>query len=317
MISHPTNTQDPRRNKVLFITSSRLGDAILASSLLHFLVQEKSPLDLTVACGPLPAPLFEAIPGLTDLVPFSKEPYNQHWFKLWRRCHKTSWDWIIDNRGSMISYFLSAKKRNVWKKQNTASHRVQQMAEWLELPRPYAPKIWVPETYRTQVQRLLPYPGPFLAMAPAANWIGKQWPYFKELIQVCLSTLFPKPKILLFCAPHEQKALQPLVDHQSVFLITDVPLLITAAYLESCALFVGNDSGLMHLAAAMETPTLGLFGPSDEKAYAPWGPKGHVIRTPFSLQEMRQQPGFSFQANHTYMDGLRVETVFTAVQKLW
>ena len=44
-----------------------------------------------------------------------------------------------------------------------------------------------------------------------------------------------------------------------------------AACLARCALFVGNDSGLMHLAAAAGTPTLGLFGPSRADEYAPAG----------------------------------------------
>ncbi|MDX2291719.1 MULTISPECIES: glycosyltransferase family 9 protein, partial [Streptomyces] len=45
-----------------------------------------------------------------------------------------------------------------------------------------------------------------------------------------------------------------------------------AACLRRCALFVGNDSGLMHLAAAAGTPTLGLFGPTPAEEYAPSGP---------------------------------------------
>ena len=44
-----------------------------------------------------------------------------------------------------------------------------------------------------------------------------------------------------------------------------------AAVLARCALFVGNDSGLMHLSAATGTPTLGLFGPSRVEEYAPAG----------------------------------------------
>ena len=43
------------------------------------------------------------------------------------------------------------------------------------------------------------------------------------------------------------------------------------------ALFVGNDSGLMHVAAATGTPTLGLFGPSEWWHKAPWGEKGWVL----------------------------------------
>jgi ADP-heptose:LPS heptosyltransferase len=44
-----------------------------------------------------------------------------------------------------------------------------------------------------------------------------------------------------------------------------------AACLARCTLFVGNDSGLMHLAASAGTPTLGLFGPTPSEVYSPAG----------------------------------------------
>ena len=59
-----------------------------------------------------------------------------------------------------------------------------------------------------------------------------------------------------------------------------VDLLTAYALLKRARLFIGNDSGLMHLAAAAGAPTLGLFGPSDERLYAPWGPKARVLRGP-------------------------------------
>ena len=44
-------------------------------------------------------------------------------------------------------------------------------------------------------------------------------------------------------------------------------------------MFIGNDSGLMHLAAASNIATIGLFGPTNDKLYAPFGDKCHTIRT--------------------------------------
>jgi heptosyltransferase II len=49
-----------------------------------------------------------------------------------------------------------------------------------------------------------------------------------------------------------------------------------AALLERCRLFVGNDSGPMHLAAALGVPTLGLFGPGSPRSTAPRGSPGSV-----------------------------------------
>src|SRR3546814_17444434 len=67
---------------------------------------------------------------------------------------------------------------------------------------------------------------------------------------------------------------------RGVNLVERSDLLTAAACLERADFFVGNDSGLMHLAAAAGTPTLGLFGPSPEVRYRPWGPHAGYVRTP-------------------------------------
>ena len=57
----------------------------------------------------------------------------------------------------------------------------------------------------------------------------------------------------------------------AVDLVGRLALPGAAACLARCAVFVGNDSGLMHLAAAAGAPTLGLFGPTPASEYAPSG----------------------------------------------
>jgi ADP-heptose:LPS heptosyltransferase len=51
----------------------------------------------------------------------------------------------------------------------------------------------------------------------------------------------------------------------------------TAALLERCQLLVSNDTGIMHLAAAMGTPTVGLFGPNSPRYWAPIGPRATFV----------------------------------------
>jgi ADP-heptose:LPS heptosyltransferase len=53
-----------------------------------------------------------------------------------------------------------------------------------------------------------------------------------------------------------------------------------AACLARCTIFIGNDSGLMHLAAAAGAPTLGLFGPSQASEYAPAGRRTAIAVAP-------------------------------------
>jgi ADP-heptose:LPS heptosyltransferase len=76
-----------------------------------------------------------------------------------------------------------------------------------------------------------------------------------------------------------------------------------AACLARCRLFVGNDSGLMHLAAAAGTPTLGLFGPTPASEYAPSGRRAAAVLASGPLGEAS-------------MAGLSVEQVLKSAQAL-
>jgi ADP-heptose:LPS heptosyltransferase len=61
-------------------------------------------------------------------------------------------------------------------------------------------------------------------------------------------------------------------------LAGDLDLLGVAALLRRCALLITGDTGPMHLAAAIDTPVVGVFGPSDPARYAPLTPHARVVR---------------------------------------
>jgi ADP-heptose:LPS heptosyltransferase len=65
---------------------------------------------------------------------------------------------------------------------------------------------------------------------------------------------------------------------QALNIFDEPDLLVVHAALARCAAFIGNDSGLAHLAAAAGIPTLALFGPTDPRRYGPWG--GAVVKAP-------------------------------------
>jgi ADP-heptose:LPS heptosyltransferase len=71
----------------------------------------------------------------------------------------------------------------------------------------------------------------------------------------------------------------------------------------------------MHLAAAAGCPTIGLFGPSDERLYAPWGEHTRVVRGPRSFAQIQAvDPGFGQALCH--MMDLPVKTVLAAANDL-
>ena len=87
--------------------------------------------------------------------------------------------------------------------------------------------------------------------------------------------------------------------------------------LRRCAFYVGNDSGLMHLAAAAGIPTLGLFGPSREELYGPWGEHSAVVRTAVPYEDLVGGPDYDHRTTGSLMDSLTVDAAEAAARALW
>jgi ADP-heptose:LPS heptosyltransferase len=93
----------------------------------------------------------------------------------------------------------------------------------------------------------------------------------------------------VLAAAHEREQIAPLlaaIPPQRCITVLGASLGLAAACLERAECYIGNDSGLMHLAAAVGTPTLGLFGPGTEQVYGPWGVHTACLRTPESAAEL-------------------------------
>jgi ADP-heptose:LPS heptosyltransferase len=139
------------------------------------------------------------------------------------------------------------------------------------------PTVWYSEADRARAAGLLPEGTPFIGLGPTANWPGKVWPpeRFVELFRRLRSDALPEARPVIFAGPgaFEAELARPVLDAlpDAIDLTGRLSLPQAAACLARCALFVGNDSGLMHLAAAAAAPTLGLFGPSPVDEYAPAG----------------------------------------------
>ncbi len=309
--------------KILFITSTRLGDAVLSTGILAELTRTYPHTEFTVACGDLPAPLFEDWPGAT-VFPLRRRFGIGHWVDLWRHSVGRRWDIIVDLRGTLLSYFLRAKKRFIWRGTKTRHLKARQFSELLRLPVIPYPSLYISDQrLRTAREFLSSFKGPFLAVAPAANWTGKEWPLSKmiELVQKIRAPegLLPEAQVFVFAAPSEEEKLKPffetLKDEGVHQCIGKFSFLEIYALMKSCDAFIGNDSGLMHLAAASGCPTLGLFGPSPDDLYAPFGPRTAFVRTPETYEELWERHK-SGEEESRLMETLDVETVYQAFESL-
>lgn len=309
--------------RIMFITATRLGDAVLSTGLLSGLIQRYPDAAITVACGPVPAPIFRAVPGLKKIISLKKLPYGRHWLSFWIEAIGMRWDLIVDLRRSFAAQFLLGR-RAVQPKDREGERKVQQYARTLNLLPPPSPRIWLDNAAREAAAAMLPAGPRYLAIGPTANWAGKIWPVerFIQTIQTLTApgAMFENFTPVIFGAPGEEAQAAPLFDHfgtRAVNLVGKLDPLATAAAIQSCAFFIGNDSGLMHVAAAAGVPTLGLFGPSHPEVYGPWGRHTAYVRTDKSFGELTGAPDYNHRTTGTLMESLPVENVITAAETLW
>src|SRR6185312_15372160 len=97
--------------RILFVTATRIGDAVLSTGLLSHLIEQFPGARLTIAAGPVAAPLFEAVPGLERLLIVRKQRASLHWLALYRHVARRRWDLVVDLRGSALAWMLRAGDR--------------------------------------------------------------------------------------------------------------------------------------------------------------------------------------------------------------
>ncbi|PHS79732.1 MAG: glycosyl transferase [Rhodospirillaceae bacterium] len=316
--------------RILFITSNRLGDAVLSTGVLARMIEEYPGAKVTIVCGPVPAGLFTGVPGLESVVVLEKKKYSLHWWKMWRYSILKFWDVIVDLRNAPLSYALFAKRQiHLGRAGKLDIHRVAAMASMIKAQtepqaNPPSPKLWTLPEHKLDAENLIEGDGPVLAIGPTANWSGKMWPAerFAELALRLTAPdgILPGARILVIAHSSESHLaapiLQALPTDRTINLVGDTPLLSVYACLERADFYVGNDSGLMHMAAAAGTPTIGLFGPSREKHYAPWGPKGRAVRGPKSYEEVFPE-NYDFRNAPCMMLDLSVDIALSAARELW
>jgi len=309
--------------RILFVTATRIGDAVLSTGLLSYLIERHPSAPITIAAGPLAAQIFACAPQLERLLVVAKRKFALHWAGLYAAVALQRWDMVVDLRGSALAYFLLARERHSIAK-GEGEHRVRQLAKIFALDPPPSPRLWLGAQHERRAAELVPPGAPVLALAPAANWRGKEWraERFSELARRLTASdgVLPSARVLVLAAAHERGQAAPVLEAvppaRRIDLVGKVDLLTAGAALKRCALFVGNDSGLMHLAAAAGIPTLGLFGPTSTARYAPWGPLGAVATTTQKPAAMFG-PGFDHRTTDTLMDTLSIDAAEEAAHDLW
>ena len=263
--------------KILFVTSNRLGDAVLSTGLLDHLIRTYPDARITVVCGPVAEGVFERMPNRERTIVLRKRSGSRHWLPLWAATLPHLWDLVVDIRGSALSWLVPTRRRAVFRR--TGGPKIAELGAILNLSPPPSPVIWTSPADRLSIANILA-DRPVIVLAPTANWLPKVWPaerfaaFFRRMAEP--GTL---PVVLGGPGDTERAMAAPLLAAlpEAIDLTGRLSLPEVAACLERATLFIGNDSGLMHLSAAAGAPTIGLFGPTDAGTYGPTGRRAVAV----------------------------------------
>lgn len=263
--------------RILFISATRIGDAVLSTGLLDYLLNRYPDAAITVACGPDAAGIFARMPRRDRTLIVHKRRFDAHWMSLWSQVAMTRWDLAVDLRGSALTLLLRARKRAIMRGGRRAGHRLTHLSGTLALSWRPLPVAWTDASDRAVAAGYLAPGGIFIGLGPTANWDRKIWPpeRFVAVFGALRAGPLPGAKAVVFAGPgaNERALAAPVLAAlpDAIDLVGKLSLPQASACLAQMALFIGNDSGLMHMAAAAGAPTLGLFGPTPASEYAPAG----------------------------------------------
>jgi heptosyltransferase-2 len=146
------------------------------------------------------------------------------------------------------------------------------------------PHLYPSERDRIWAERYMRVSGaggrPLLALSPGSGSPGKNWPA-RHYAALARHWVQRSGHALIVSGPAEEELAGELrlsLGEEGVFFLSNEPLPCVAAALERCEGFVGNDSGITHMAAAVRTPTLAIFGRTNPAVWQPRAARVKVLQ---------------------------------------
>lgn len=302
------------RQHILVLRGGALGDFVLTLPVLQALRAARPDAGLTLAAYPHACRL-AAAGGLADACLSLDAPWAARLFAA--DCAPLDGDaaGIIRDSAAILSCLHDPDgvvERNLrrmargrvaaWPALVTAGHAADHFAGALAAlgippPAPAVPRLTLPPArLRTGRERLAAYGERVVTLHPGSGSPRKNWPAerFADLARRLMRNGLGRPVWVVgeadAAAWDEVRRLVP-----GAPVIREPDVVELAALLAAAACHVGNDSGVTHLAAAVGTPTVALFGPTDPGRWCPRGKRVRILRAP----EGR-------------LDGLAVEPVLAA-----
>lgn len=297
--------------KILLLKPSSLGDVVQAVPVLRLLKRWRPEAEIWWWIEKNSAPLLESDPDLAGLFRFDRRGWRAlrgwgHWWDTIQHMRAQRFDWVIDLQ-SLARSAAFAWLANGQLLIGLEDHREGAPALYdVRVPRPAplahavdwyldvlrtlnvpvtAPFVWLPPryaAYRSLVQRWHPEGKLWVAMAPGARWPNKRWPveHFAALARQLVDA-HPTLQVAVLGSADDAPLARAIVEAahgRGLDLTGQTTLPETVEWLRLASVLVANDTGPMHIAAALRTPVVALFGPTEPARTGPYGQPQNVLQ---------------------------------------
>jgi len=269
---------------------THIGDAVLSTCVIEPLRRAFPGATMELLTGERAAPLFENEPEMARLivVPHSKQRSLSERWRLIRSLRRRRFDVVVDLRDAPYSWLLGAKRIGL--RDYSRRHAVDRYLDALSragIPTEGArPRLTLSEAERQRANDWLRTNGvsfdkPLVGVHPGGNWAYKLWEAERFAAVADALAESHGAQTLVFAGPGESPLRERVVSAMSAraFPVGDVTLRMLAALIAACDLYIGNDTGPMHIAAAVNTRVVALFEPTDDLRSGPYGSEHTVVRS--------------------------------------
>lgn len=320
----------------LVVQTAFLGDVVLTTPLFSALAADHGPVD--VVTTPIAAPLIETHPAIRKVIPYDKRGSDRGWAglrNLARRLRAERYERAYlphrSLRTATLGVFAGIPTRigfsGAWSFLYTEArpkpalrHESDRLLALADKPPGVYPPQLRPTPADEQAAAAL-IEGAFVALAPGSIWGSKRWPYYPELA----ARLAARMPVVLVGGPDDAGLGEEIVTAvgrsggRAVNACGKLTLRQSAALIGRASALVTNDSAPLHLATAMGTPVVALFGPTVTAfGFGPLRP-GDVA---LGIDELPCRPCSSHGppqcplGHHRCMRELTVEAVIAAIEEL-
>jgi len=270
--------------KILFVPLSNIGDAVMTLPTLIYLKKMYPSAKFDLICDARSIEIFQSFPSINKIYIRDKKGGISYQFRFIRKIRQTHYDLAVDLKTDFLLWFLRAK-RKIRKMNNKSLHSVEKhfISICSNLKKIPDPKIYIPTKLQNKIKNIFPSnKGKTIALALGANSNHKVWPTENY---VCLLKLLKLKfaNIILIGSKNEMDKAQlfkKLYTKKVFDFCGKLTLLETASIIKKSDFFIGNDSGLGHIASAVNTQNFIIFGDGDPDRYRPWGNKSSWYQNP-------------------------------------